>query len=284
MSTNSTTLATLIPEILVEAQFVMQEKTLMKPLIRNYTLGQGQGKTVTVPIYPVQVAAAVAEGATVPATDVTTQSATLSVGISAIRTQLTDLSRHAAQDNVVASIGRLFGEALAKKIDTDILALFSSFAKGVGTYADPLKPADIFNAIAQLRSAGLDTADLFAVIHPNVAYDLQAALTTSGTAPFTANGQSMVANEAMRSGFVGMLGGIPVYSSANVPNNGTAGDYTGVVMHREAIGIATMNDISLEIQREATTISNELVGSTVYGVGILFNDYGRFLKNDSSLV
>ena len=44
-------------------------------------------------------------------------------------TTLTDLARNSAPRNVAGDIGRLFGEAIAKKIDTDLTALFDGFHK-----------------------------------------------------------------------------------------------------------------------------------------------------------
>ena len=58
----TTTLNDLLPQIVAEALFVAQEQSIMRNLVRNYTLGPAQGKTVTVPIYPGQTAAAVNEG------------------------------------------------------------------------------------------------------------------------------------------------------------------------------------------------------------------------------
>ena len=46
-------------------------------------------------------------------------------------TTLTDLARNAASRNVASDIGRLFGEAIAKKIDTDLTALFDGFSTSV---------------------------------------------------------------------------------------------------------------------------------------------------------
>ena len=55
----TTTLNDLLPEIIQEAQFVFSERSIMRGLVKNYTLAPGQGKTVNVPIYPLQTAAAV---------------------------------------------------------------------------------------------------------------------------------------------------------------------------------------------------------------------------------
>ena len=58
--TTSSTVSELYTEIVAEAEFVIQEKSIMKNLVKNYTIAGG-GKTVEVPIYSAISAAAVAE-------------------------------------------------------------------------------------------------------------------------------------------------------------------------------------------------------------------------------
>ena len=128
----TTTLNDLLPAITAEAMFVAGERSIMRGLVKNYNLAPGQGKTITVPIYPTQTAAGVTEGDEVSNTEVATSGATLTVSTAAIRTLVTDLAVASSASNVVADLGRLFGEAIARKIDTDLLALFSGFSTGVG--------------------------------------------------------------------------------------------------------------------------------------------------------
>ena len=126
----TTTLNDLLPQIVAEAMFVASERSIMRGLVKNYSLGTGQGKTVTVPIYPTQTAAALTEGDEISNTAVSTNGATLTVTTAAIRTLVTDLSVAASASNVVADIGRLFGEAIARKIDLDLTAQFGSLSAG----------------------------------------------------------------------------------------------------------------------------------------------------------
>jgi hypothetical protein len=57
--TTSTSLNDLLPSIVAEAMFVASERSIMRNLVKNFTLPMGSGKTITVPRYPVQSAAAV---------------------------------------------------------------------------------------------------------------------------------------------------------------------------------------------------------------------------------
>jgi hypothetical protein len=92
-----------------------------------------------------------------------------------------------------------------------------------------------------------------------------------------------LANEALRNGFVGRLAGMPIFETANMANSGTTGDYKGGAMHRDAIAIATMQDIKIETQRDASLRADEIVATAVYGVGELHDTYGVELHYDSSI-
>lgn len=276
----TTTLNDLLPSIVAEAMFVAQERSIMRGLVKNYALAPGQGKTVTVPIYPLQTAASVTEGDEVSNTAVSTNGATLTVTTAALRTMVTDLSIAASASNVVADLGRLFGDAIARKIDTDLMALFGGFGVTAGAADAPLSAATIANAVAKLRAAGVPVEGLACVVNPYVAYDLKASLTNSFANP----NAGMVQNEAMTQGYVGMLFGVPVFESANIANTGTAGDYVGAVFHREALGLATVGNINIETQRRASFLGTDVVASAHYGVGEIYDGYGVGVIADSSIL
>ncbi len=276
----TSTLNDLLPSIVAEAMFVANERSIMRGLVKNYSIPAGNGKTITVPRYPVQSAAAVTEGDEVSNTAVSTDGVTLTVSTVAIRTLLTDLARTSAASNVVADLGRLFGEAVAKKIDQDLLALFSGFSNGVGGASTALSAAVVAQAIAKLRANSVPGDALAAVVHPYVAYDLKKDLTNTFANP----NAGIIQNEAMSQGYVGMLFGVPVFESANIADTGTAGDYVGAVFHRDALGLALVGDISIETQRRASYLGDDIVCSAHYGVGELYDTYGVKITSDSSLV
>lgn len=280
MSTSTTTtLNDLLPSIVAEALFVANERSIMRGLVRNYSLGQGQGKTITVPVYPKSTAAGLTEGTALTATAISTSGATLTVGEVGLMTAVSDMAMVASASNVVSDIGRLFGEAIARKIDLDLTALFTSFDAGVGDNTTAITAAKIFEAVAKLRAEGYDTTnDCAIVLHPMIAYDLKSTITSTFAAP-----ASMVGNSALENGYVGLLAGVPVYESSNIANTGTAGDYNGALIHRDALGLAIQSDIKIETQRQAALRGWDIVGSAAYGVGILNNAAGQFLAFDSSI-
>jgi N4-gp56 family major capsid protein len=280
MASTTTTLNDLLPQIVAEAMFVASERSIMRGLVKNYSIPASQGKTITVPRYPVQTAAALTEGNELANTAVSTDGVTITVSTVGIRTLVTDLAVAASASNVVADLGRLFGQAIATKMDKDLLALFSGFSVGVGSASTAMSAGLIANAVARLRANAVPSDDLACVVHPFVAYDLKANLTNTFANP----NAGIIQNEAMQAGYVGTLFGVPVFESSNIADTGTAGDYVGAVFHRDALGIALVGDIAIETERRASFVGTDVVASAHYGVAELYDGYGVKITADSSLV
>jgi N4-gp56 family major capsid protein len=273
----SSTLSELYTEIVAEAQFVASEKSIMRNLVKNYAI-TGGGKAVEVPVYAQVSASAVAEATDLSNTAIDPTSVTITASEVGVMTTLTDLARNSAPRNVAADIGKLFGEALARKQDADLIALFDGFSVTSGDGTTAISPAVIFNALSTLRANSLPANECAVVLHPKIAYDLKSGLTNTFAGLDTEN-----SNEALRSGFVGTLAGMPIFETSNMANTGTAGDYKGGAMHKDALAIAMMQDVKIETQRDASLRADEIVATSVYGVGEIHDSYGVELHYDSSI-
>jgi len=279
----SSTLSELYTEIVAEAQFVASEQSIMRNLVRNYAI-TGGGKVVEVPVYGTVSASAVAEATDLSNTAINPTSVSITASEVGIMTTLTDLARNSAPRNVAGDIGKLFGEAIAKKIDTDLTAKFNGFSQEIGDGTTALSPANIFNAVAILRKNAVPSTDMSAVVHPLNAYDLKAGLTNT----FANSNANDLANEALRSGYVGSLAGVKIFETSNMAdtsgnNPGTTGDYKGAVFHRDALALAMMQDIKIETQRDASLRADEIVATSVYGTGEIHDTYGVEINVDSSI-
>ena len=274
----SSTLSELYTEIVAEAQFVAQEQSIMRNLVRNYAISGG-GKAVEVPIYAAVSAAAVNEATDLSNTAINPTSVTITASEVGVMTTLTDLARNAAPRNVAADIGRLFGEAVAKKQDADLTALFDGFSVAVGDGSAALTAAGVFNAASTLRAEALNLNDCAVVLHPKIAFDLKANLTNT----FANANANDLANEALRSGFVGQLAGLRIFETSNISNTGNAGDYKGGAFHRDALALAEMQGLKIETQRDASLRADEIVATSVYGVGEIHDSYGVEIHMDSSI-
>jgi len=282
-NTTSTSLASLISPIVQEALFTANERSIMRGLVREYTVTNNTGSSAQVPIYPTLSAVDVAEGTDLSGgtgdQTITTTTKTISLSEVGIMTNLTDFIRDTSEQNVVSHLGRLFGEAIAKKIDTDLIAEFTNFTQTVGDTAAGrnLTIADLFQAAGELK---IDNAPgpYYGVFHPKAIYDIKKQLTNTFVP--SAN-LADLGNEALRSGFVGTIAGIQIFESNNVAVDGSD-DAIGAVFSQDALGIAMQNDLTVEMQRNASLRAEEVVATARYGVSVLINEYGTKLPSDAT--
>ena len=279
--TTSSTLSELFTNITQEAIFTFQETSVMRPLVTLYPI-VGSGKTVEVPVYPTISAAAVNEATDLSNTAVNPTSATITASEIGVMTTLTDLGANSASRNVGADIGKLFGEAIAKKVDTDLVNLLDDFASasdqgGAGT---ELTADLLFKAQAILRTANVP-APYYGVFHPKALFNLKKTLTQAGYAG-TATAISDIGNEALRNGYIGRIAGIDVFENANITID-AYDDSFGGVFHPASLGLAMKEEFKVESQRDASLRATELVASITYGVGVIKDTYGVTVRTDTAL-
>ena len=272
--TTSSTISELYTEIVAEALFVASEQSIMRNLVRNYTIAGG-GKSVEVPIYANVSASAVNEATDLSNTAVNPTSVTITASEVGIMTTLSDLARNSAARNVAGDIGRLFGEAIARKIDADLSALFTGFStERAGGAGNELTVADVFEAVADLRTANAP-APYYGVFHPKQIFNVKKSLTNTFVGRDTE-----LSNEAMRTGFVGTIAGVQIFESSNISVDGSD-DSIGGVFSQDALALAMMQDLKLETQRDASLRADEIVATAVYGVSEIHDSYGVKLTADT---
>jgi len=274
--TTSSSLDDLFVNIVAEARMAAEENSIMRNLVTNYNIGSVAGTTIQVPKYSTVSAADLTEGTDMSSTEVTTSSVSIAVGEVGVQAFLTDMATMGA-GNPAQEIGTLLGNAIARKIDEDLISLFDGFGTSFGGTGTELSVADIFKAAATLRNAKVN-GQLVAVVNPLQAYALKANLTNTFANP---NGGDLQ-NEAMRNGFVGSIAGVDIYESAHVAIDGS-GDAKGGVFAPEALALAMKRDFVIEPERNASLRGWELNATAVYGVGELDDAYGVEMYFDAGL-
>lgn len=275
-ASTSTTLDDLFANIIAQARFTAEEESLMLGLVTQYNIGDEAGKTIQVPKYPAITAAALTEGADMTSTTVSTSSVSITVGEVGAQVVLTDLAAMGA-GNPAEELGTVLGNAIATKMDVDLIALFDGFSTALGAAGQEITVADLFKAAATLRNAKAQ-GEIFAVVNPFQAYQLKANLTNTFANPNGGDAQ----NTAMVNAYVGTIAGIDVYESANVTVDGND-DAKGAVFSREALAIAMKRDFQIEAQRDASLRAFELNATAIYGVGELDDSYGVEMLFDAAV-
>ena len=131
-ATTTTTLDDLFSNIIKEAIFVSQETSMVRNLVTTFDISGEQGKVVQVPVYGESVASALTEGTDMSSTAVSTTSKSITVSEAGVQALLTDMAAKTAMGDVAGDLGRILGEAVAKKMDQDLIALFAGFSAGQG--------------------------------------------------------------------------------------------------------------------------------------------------------
>ena len=277
-TTNTGSLNDLIAPIVQEAMFVASETAIMPGLVKVFNVPANAGKVLQVPLYSTQtIASDVGENAEISNTAVSTDVANITLTEAGIMATLTDMARNHSMSNVIADLGKLFGEAIAKRHDRALTGLFSSFTASIGAAQDEIEVKDLFEAYATLKAAAVP-GPYFGVFSPKAIYNVKKTLTNTFVNPNPAN----VVNQAMSEGYIGRIAGIDIYESSNVVQLSDT-SVVNAVFSRDALGIAIAQQLNVETQRDASLRAEEVVASTRYGVNILHDSYGVKILGDNQI-
>ena len=276
----TTTLNDLYANIVQSALFTLSEKTVIRPLVRNYNMVGTPGLVAQIPKYSAIAAAAIAEGTDLGTpTSFTTDTTNVTASEIGVNVTLSDIAREGAAEDVASAIGRQIGEGMALKVDTDLAALFTGFSQSVGTGADEITIEMMFKAAALLRNANAP-GNFVGVLHPYQAFQIKKQLTNAGAT--MSHALSDVGNMALKDGFIGRIAGVDLFESTVVSGD-SAGAFAGAVMSSDALAYMVKRDMRIEEQRDASLRATEFIGSMAYGVSELFDLYGVRILGDANL-
>ena len=182
--------------------------------------------------------------------------------------------------NLAGEIGRILGQQMAVRFDTDAMGKFADFtgssnaafgATGAGN--DVELTADLlFKASAELRS-NLAGGNMVAVFHPRAVYNLKKQLANAGATELGA--LSNVGNSALSTGLVGSVAGITIFESTLAT--------VGGVFALDAMGGAMKRDVRLETERDASKRATEIVGSAVWGFSAVKPENGVKIYTNNAI-
>jgi N4-gp56 family major capsid protein len=180
-----------------------------------------------------------------------------------------------AYDMMSLYTGRI-GYALAKALDTDLLALYSGLAQTVGATASTdggISDTNIVRAIQKLDRAEAPRDGRSIIID---SFGMEDMRLIDKFTRYDAVGQA----NAITNGQFGTIYGIPVYISENVQTTSVIGGTLsrGLVVHKEAFAFAQQKSPSIETWRNGPQLADELIGQSIYGVAEYRDDHGVVLS------
>ena len=181
---------------------------------------------------------------------------TIALDLLAARTVLRDLGGIDTAD-----MGRIMGNAIAAKVDTLVSTKLGDLTAQESLGVDLL--TELYKAIGAVRAAG-ETGPLNCVVSAG-AY--QGFMEKIGSSAF-AGGETQ--NAAMRSGFIGMIAGVPCYVSSHFNDTNTGlTNAKFAVFSGDALRMAMQGGVNLEVERRAAAVGNDIVASAAFGVDVI---------------
>jgi hypothetical protein len=199
-----------------------------------------------------------------------------------VRSDLTDLAVLGAPYDLTGNVADNLGHAAALKIDDLLTDTFSGFSQTSGAAGTALSLDLFFDAARQLHGAGAPMPFSYVGNSKQIwgAKGIQGLLiaTSSGTFADNPVSASMLAN-----GYVGKLGGVDIYFSQEITEDGND-DCPAGMFSKNALGfgISSAGLINVETQRDASYQHTEYIVSLKCGVIEVQDTFGVYMITDVS--
>ena len=264
-------LNSLYNDIFEDALFVARESTLMVQLVRNFSANNFYARKGG--IYSTATVQTLTEGEDLANAQSfnKTLKYTLTPYEKGAQFILTDLMIMNDPDDARQAASFELGSAMAQKIDTDMVNLFSSFSTDKGPGAGSTATiADFAAAISVLRNNKAPVQNLQVVLHPYHWHDIWVELgQPSANQAFLGD----AANQALRDFWMGRFLAVNWYVSANISVDGSDDAVSGV-FNSQALGFDSRIAPYLETERDASLRATELNMVAGYAVGVLRDEFG----------
>ena len=171
-----------------------------------------------------------------------------------------DIAKVQSNYDLKSAFQKRMAEALARQIDTDLMALYGSAGTTVSGGA-AIDDADVLSVISSFDSANTPQEGRRGIIGHNTKADLL------GVNKYTAYDQTGKTGKAVdgTSGLVGSVYGMDIYHSGNVPTSTTG---RNLFFHKEAITLAKQQKPKFEMEYSVDALGWKTALHAVYGVGV----------------
>ena len=229
---------------------------------------------------------------------ITTAARTATISEHVIESQVSDLVMMGSGDDVEGQAGPALGNAVAAKLDDDLVELGKTFSQtecGAGT---SLALSHIFGSMRQLRAAGAPMPynlvlspkqvwggkGIISLLH-NTALDTAGSSTTDTATARPIGMMGSRGEEAFQTGFVGSIAGFNVYWSDQTDEDvSSGGDAAGFAFSKGAIGLGVGAEglFRVRTQREESERMTKYVCTGFWGQVEVKDAYGVYILSDVS--
>ena len=233
---------------------------------------------------------AATQATTTTAVAITTAARTATISEHVIASTVSDLVLMGSGDDIVGQAGTALGNAVAAKLDDDLVELGKGFSQtecGAGT---SLALSHIFGAMRQLKAASAPMP-LNLVLSPKqvwgakglIALTHDSAVTGSNAKPLSVLGSK--GDEGVANGFIGSIAGFDVYWSDQIDENvSSGGDAAGFAFSQGGIGLGVGAEGLFRIasERDEMLRAVNYVATGFWGEIEIKDAYGVYILSDVS--
>jgi len=283
----TTSLNDIVDVLIARAGFYFQKAGVMPGLVTRQSLLGFPGKAVDFPKWDNKASSDVQAGT--EGTDystnlqITTSKATATVAEHLLMSVITDLSRDSSTEDVYDGVIRTLANAMALKLDDDLVNLFGSYSQTVAGAGVTLL-FDHFNTATQLlENAGAPRPYHF-IGHPKQVWGAKGLSGIFDISAVASNAQSGSAGDNfVNSGIISNVGGYSVNWSTEIDDDvATLGDAAGAFQSSGVVGLSDKGFMNIEIERNASMRGAEVVVQGLWGEVEIEDTYGVYALSDVS--
>tara|TARA_Y100001938_G_scaffold138767_1_gene204725 strand:- start:2377 stop:3246 length:870 start_codon:yes stop_codon:yes gene_type:complete len=199
-----------------------------------------------------------------------------------VRADISDLARLGSAYDLEGGVAENLANAASLKLDDLLTDLFSGFSQTSGAAGTALSLDLFFDAARQLHAAGAPMPFSYVGNSKQIwgAKGIQ-GLTVASSAGTLAD--NAVSAAMLQNGYVGQLGGVNIYFSEEVLEDGNNDCPAGMFSQKAlGLGVSSAGLINVETQRDASYQSTEFVCSLKCGVIEVMDTFGVYMLTDVS--
>ena len=251
--------------MLASARYTEEHNAPMVGLIEKFNLGKGEYQ-LTIPKVAQMTAEDLAEGQDmIDSEDIDVSTVTATTAEVGLKVIITDTLLQQNNEDVFKIIGRQMGDAMARKKDNDIIALFPSLNGGTVLGADGANfTLALVSAVIANAKADQFGNDIFVVHHPNALWKLATDVgNTLSTYPLP----DAFNKPAVKDYWSGIkLSGVPFFEDGNIAKIGSVDSGYGVIADKTAMGHLAARARREERERDISLRAHEIVVTEDYAV------------------
>jgi len=298
--TNTSTAAGGLGRTIGDAVIAFNHVNVMYPLITVQQAAQGSNHVQFsdwTKLASSDVTAAT-QATTTTAVAITTAARTATISEHVIASTVSDLVLMGSGDDVEGQAGPALGNAVAAKLDDDLVELGKSFSQTECGAGSSLALSHIFGSMRQLRAAGAPmpynlvlspkqvwgSKGIISLLH-NTALDTAGSSTTDTATARPIGMAGGKAEEAFSTGYVGSIAGFNVYWSDQIDENvSSGGDAAGFAFSQGGVGLGVGADglFRIAAERDEMLRATNYVATGFWGEVEIKDAYGVYILSDVS--